>query len=64
MSFGQHAVVLEPEILRVAIVKELNALLAGYADSEERSAGPRLKRVCETIGSQASVTGESDCFRA
>jgi predicted DNA-binding transcriptional regulator YafY len=42
MSFGQHAVVLEPESLRKEIVQELNLLLAAYKDEPGRT--PRRRQ--------------------
>ena len=40
MSFGQHAVVQEPESLREEIVQELNSLLAAYSEEPETNASP------------------------
>ena len=42
MSFGQHAVVLEPESLKAEIVQELNSLLAAYSQEPGRS--PRRRQ--------------------
>jgi len=42
MSFGQHAVVLEPESLRDEIAQELKSLLAAYRD--EPGSTPRRRR--------------------
>ena len=45
MSFGQHAVVVEPESLRDEIVQELNSLLAAYKDEPGRT--PRRRQGVE-----------------
>ena len=45
MSFGKHAVVLEPESLKAEIVQELNSLLAAY--SEEPGRIPRRRQRAE-----------------
>ena len=42
MSFGQHAVVQEPESLKMEIVEELNSLLAAYCP--EPGNAPRLRQ--------------------
>jgi predicted DNA-binding transcriptional regulator YafY len=42
MSFGQHAVVQEPESLKEEIVQELNSLLAAYRDEPRRT--PRRRQ--------------------
>ena len=46
MSFGQHAVVQEPESLRAEIVQELNSLLAAY--SPEPGKTPRRRPIAES----------------
>ena len=45
MSFGQHAVVLEPESLRDEIVQELKSLLVAYKDEPGRT--PRRRQGAE-----------------
>ena len=45
MSFGQHAVVVEPDSLRAEIVQELNSLLAAYKDEPGRT--PRRRQGVE-----------------
>ncbi len=42
MSFGQHAVVQEPESLKAEIIQELNSLLAAYSPEPERTPRRRL----------------------
>jgi proteasome accessory factor B len=42
MSFGQHAVVMEPESLKQEIVQELNSLLAAYSGESGRTPRRRL----------------------
>ena len=46
MSFGQHAVVLEPESLKAAIVQELTSLLAAYSGESGRT--PRRRHGVES----------------
>jgi predicted DNA-binding transcriptional regulator YafY len=43
MSFGQHALVLEPESLRTEIVQELNSLLGAYKEEPGRTPHRRQK---------------------
>jgi len=45
MSFGQHAVVQEPESLKKEIVEELNSLLAVYGQQSGRT--PRRRQGAE-----------------
>ncbi len=45
MSFGQHAVVQEPESLRREIFRELNSLLAAHGEESGRT--PRRRRGVE-----------------
>ena len=42
MSFGQHAIVLEPEQLRREILLELHALVAAYGPASSSSPGTRV----------------------
>jgi predicted DNA-binding transcriptional regulator YafY len=43
MSFGQHAVVLEPDSLREEIVEELNSVLAAYSGEPRKTARSRSR---------------------
>jgi predicted DNA-binding transcriptional regulator YafY len=45
MSFGQHAVVQEPESLKAEIVQELNSLLAAYSQEPDKT--PRRRQGAE-----------------